>query len=80
MIPAAVYRATAVAVQAGVIAPIASQSGRGLGQYTVQPGDTLSGIAYYAYGNANWWGLFQTNAGQISNPDLIYPGQVLKVP
>jgi nucleoid-associated protein YgaU len=37
-------------------------------------------IAYYAYSNANWWNLFQANAGQISDPDLIYPGQVLTVP
>jgi nucleoid-associated protein YgaU len=49
-------------------------------QYTVQSGDTLSGIAYYAYGHADWRGIFQANSGQINNPDLIYPGQVLAIP
>jgi nucleoid-associated protein YgaU len=51
-----------------------------ISQYTVQSGDTLSGIAYYAYGHANWQGIYQANSGQISNPDLIYPGQVLTIP
>jgi len=57
------------------------QTGRGIGQYTVQSGDTLSGIAAYAYGNgSSWWGIFQANTRIIANPDLIYPGQVLTIP
>lgn len=43
--------------------------------YVVQPGDTLSGIAIKF--NKNFWHLAKIN--RISNPDLIYPGQKLKI-
>ncbi len=43
--------------------------------YTVQNGDTLSGIAS-KYGTSYQW-LAQING--ISNPDLIYPGQIIKI-
>lgn len=45
------------------------------GTYTVRSGDTLSGIASM-YGTS-WQVLAQIN--NLSNPDLIYPGQVLKI-
>jgi len=49
--------------------------------YTVQSGDTLSKIAKQFYGNANAWKqIFDANTDQLSNPDLIKPGQVLKIP
>ena len=50
--------------------------------YTVQPGDTLSGIANQYYGQADAWPqLYQANEAQIGgNPNLIFPGQVLSVP
>lgn len=49
--------------------------------YTVAKGDTLSKIAKKFYGNANAWrGIFEANTDQLSNPDLIKPGQVLKIP
>lgn len=49
--------------------------------YTVVSGDSLSKIAKRFYGNANHWRvIFEANRDQISNPDLIHPGQVLKVP
>ena len=49
--------------------------------YTVAKGDTLSKIAKQFYGNANrWHEIFDANRDQISNPDLIRPGQVLKIP
>lgn len=42
--------------------------------YTVVPGDTLSGIA--ATRNTNWEKIYQDNKKVIgSNPDLIFPGQ-----
>ena len=48
--------------------------------YTVQPGDTLSGIAG-RLGLGDWRRLYEANAGVIGgNPNLIYPGQVLVVP
>ena len=53
----------------------------GFAQYTVKSGDTLSAIAQQWYGNAALWPrLFEANRNQISNPDLIFPGQVLRVP
>ncbi|ANB19430.1 LysM peptidoglycan-binding domain-containing protein [Dokdonella koreensis] len=49
--------------------------------YTVVKGDTLSKIAKKFYGNANRWrAIFEANRDQISNPDLIKPGQVLTIP
>ncbi|MET0229741.1 MAG: LysM peptidoglycan-binding domain-containing protein [Rhodanobacteraceae bacterium] len=49
--------------------------------YTVNKGDTLSKIAREFYGSANrWHEIFDANRDQISNPDLIKPGQVLKIP
>lgn len=49
--------------------------------HTVVPGDTLSGIARKYYGKAaRWPEIFEANKGQIKNPNLIYPGQVLTIP
>jgi LysM repeat protein len=49
--------------------------------YTVQSGDTLSGIAFRSYGRARAWPwLYQVNRAEITNPNLIFPGQVLRVP
>jgi nucleoid-associated protein YgaU len=49
--------------------------------YEVQPGDSLSKIAKRVYGNANDWPkIFEANRDQIKNPDLIHPGQKLKLP
>jgi nucleoid-associated protein YgaU len=49
--------------------------------YTVASGDNLSKIAKHFYGNANdWHRIFDANRDQLSNPDLIKPGQVLKIP
>lgn len=50
-------------------------SGGGGQYYTVQPGDTLSGIAA-VYGTSYQY-LAQING--ISNPNLIYPGQSIRV-
>lgn len=53
----------------------------GGGTYTVQPGDTLSGIARRMLGDGNLWrSLFNANRGVISDPNRIYPGQVLALP
>lgn len=49
--------------------------------YTVERGDSLSKIAKKLYGNANEWRrIFEANRDQIENPDLIHPGQVLRIP
>ena len=49
--------------------------------YKVVSGDSLSKIAKKFYGHANRWReIFEANRDQISNPDLIKVGQVLKIP
>lgn len=49
--------------------------------YTVKPGDTLSKIAREHLGNANeYTRIFEANRDQLSDPDKIQPGQVLKIP
>jgi nucleoid-associated protein YgaU len=51
-------------------------------QYTVVEGDFLGKIAGYAvvYGDRGLWPqLYEANRGQISDPNLIFPGQVLSV-
>lgn len=49
--------------------------------YTVVAGDSLSKIAKHHYGDANLWKrIWEANKDQIKNPDLIHPGQVLKIP
>jgi nucleoid-associated protein YgaU len=49
--------------------------------YTVQAGDTLSGIAKRVLGNANkYMEIFNANRDLLTDPDKIQPGQVLKIP
>ena len=49
--------------------------------YTVEKGDSLSKIAKHFYGDANAWkSIFEANRDQLSDPDLIKPGQILKIP
>ena len=49
--------------------------------YTVVSGDTLSKIAKEYYGDASKYPtIFEANKPMLKNPDLIYPGQVLRIP
>ena len=49
--------------------------------YTVKSGDTLSKIAKETLGDANaYMEIFNANKDQLSDPDKIKPGQVLKIP
>jgi nucleoid-associated protein YgaU len=49
--------------------------------YTVKPGDTLSKIAKEQLGSASaYMKIFEANRDQLTNPDLIKPGQVLRIP
>lgn len=49
--------------------------------YTVVRGDSLSKIAKEMYGNAMKYPvIFEANKPMLKNPDLIYPGQVLRIP
>ncbi len=49
--------------------------------YTVKSGDTLSKIAKHFYGNAMKYPIiFEANREVIKDPNLIYPGQMLRIP
>ncbi len=49
--------------------------------YTVVKGDTLSGIAKRFYGNPqDYLFIFEANREVIKDPDLIYPGQKIRIP
>ena len=51
------------------------------GSYVVVAGDSLSKIAKREYGDMNQWRrIFEANKDQISDPDLIHPGQKLRIP
>ena len=67
-----------------VVADIQAKPGASAGAaqtYTVKPGDTLSKIAEHSLGNANaYMRIFEANRDQLSDPDKIKPGQVLKIP
>jgi len=49
--------------------------------YTVKAGDTLSGIAKEHLGSAGaYMKIFELNKDQLTDPDKIKPGQVLRLP
>ena len=62
----------------GAASTPAGQAGK---TYTVKSGDTLSAIAKEQLGSANeYMKIFEANRDQLSDPDKIKPGQVLKIP
>lgn len=53
----------------------------GYREHVVRPGDTLSAIARSHYGDGSRFTLIvRANPNIITDPNLIFPGQVLKVP
>jgi nucleoid-associated protein YgaU len=50
--------------------------------HTVQTGETLSGIASSEplYAGTGWEPLFEANRDILSDPDVIHPGTVLRIP
>ena len=49
--------------------------------YEVKKGDTLGKIAKAHYGKASKYPvIFEANTPMLKNPDLIYPGQMLRIP
>jgi nucleoid-associated protein YgaU len=49
--------------------------------YVVVSGDSLSKIAKREYGDAQkWHQIYEANRDIIKDPDLIYPGQILRLP
>jgi nucleoid-associated protein YgaU len=60
--------------------PAASTAAAGK-TYTVKAGDTLSKIAKDHLGSAGaYMKIFEANKDQLTDPDKIKPGQVLKIP
>lgn len=50
-------------------------------RYVVAKGDSLSKIAQRAYGDGRKWRkIYEANKDIIEDPDLIYPGQALRIP
>ena len=69
------------AARSAAPAPAAASASHTNETYTVQSGDTLSAIAKKLLGNANaYMDIFNANKDQLSDPDKIKPGQVLKIP
>ncbi|TXD96579.1 peptidoglycan-binding protein LysM [Psychrobacter frigidicola] len=49
--------------------------------YTVKSGDSLSKIAQTVYGStSDYMKIFEANKPMLSDPNKIYPGQVLRIP
>jgi len=49
--------------------------------YTVVKGDNLSKISKQYYGDPNKYAkIFEANKPMLKSPDLIYPGQMLRIP
>jgi nucleoid-associated protein YgaU len=61
--------------------PAAAAPAAGGKTYTVKAGDTLSKIAKEHLGNAGaYMKIFDLNKDQLTDPDKIKPGQVLRLP
>lgn len=59
----------------------ANDSGWSSRTYTVKSGDTLWKISQEMYGNGSKYPkIFEANKPMLSDPDKIYPGQVLRIP
>ena len=52
----------------------------GYRNYTVQPGDTLTKIAQNEFGNSDFQPILQANQNIISDANLIFVGQTLRIP
>lgn len=64
-----------------VVADIQARPGAEPETYTVKSGDTLSGIAKALLGDAKAYPkIFEANRDQLSDPNKIQPGQILKIP
>jgi len=62
-------------------APVAEAAPPAERTYTVESGDSLSAISEKMYGSAGeWQRIFDANRDQLDNPDLIHPGQTLRIP
>jgi nucleoid-associated protein YgaU len=73
--PSLVRQASEAAQQSG------ASAGGGMQTYTVKPGDSLSKISQQFYGSGSeYMKIFEANRDQLSDPNKIKAGQVLKIP
>ncbi|WP_212000550.1 LysM peptidoglycan-binding domain-containing protein [Chitinophaga sp. HK235] len=64
---------------ADVVMNISVTDGGGEQVYEVKSGDSLSKIAKN-YPGVSWKDIYEANKDQIKDPNMIYPGQKLKIP
>lgn len=63
------------------VAEVEDESSDDVKTHTVEKGDTLWKIAQEALGDgARYNEIFEANKPMLSDPDKIYPGQVLRIP
>jgi LysM repeat protein len=68
-------------IVSGGSSQLTSRDEKTLQTYTVVKGDSLSKIAKQIYGKASLWRkIYEANQDQIKDPDLIFPGQLLRIP
>ncbi|PYE84041.1 LysM peptidoglycan-binding domain-containing protein [Pseudoroseicyclus aestuarii] len=73
-------RETRQALAAALAEDMAQDAG-GIATRVVQPGATLWGFAVERYGDGFLYAqIFEANRDRIRDPDLIYPGQVFRLP
>jgi nucleoid-associated protein YgaU len=62
-------------------APPATEAEQQVSFYEIQKGDTLWAIAKNHYGDGNkYHQIFEANREVIKDPDLIFPGQKIRIP
>jgi nucleoid-associated protein YgaU len=62
-------------------APPATEAEQHVSFYEIQKGDTLWAIAKSHYGDGNRYDqIFEANREVIKDPDLIFPGQKIRIP
>ncbi|WP_295126719.1 LysM peptidoglycan-binding domain-containing protein [uncultured Chitinophaga sp.] len=69
------YRASDIVLNISLAEGAAGQTS----EYEVKSGDNLSKIAKN-YPGVSWKDIFEANKDQIKDPNLIHPGQKLKIP
>jgi nucleoid-associated protein YgaU len=70
-----------VKVAGGAQSPTTVESHDNTEYYVIKSGDTLSKIAGQYYGDANKYPLiFEANREVIKDPNLIFPGQKIRIP
>lgn len=66
---------------AALYAPLIVPGYIGYREHVVTTGETLSAIAQQHYGNSSLYPrIVRANPAQITDPNVIFPGQVLRVP